>query len=247
MENQKLILGVDDDIEITTILQRWLTMEKHRACFFNDIREFFQALGKEKCHLCIVDINIKTLGIGFEVITEIRKKFGDNLPIICLSSLSDMKNIAHAIEIGANDYIIKPTSRAILTQKCQQLLEMSSSSSSSFSSSISLPEGQYRFVPTQFSDIKLSSKVYIEGIDEHGFKVRSNFLIQKGTAIWIRSSLVEEILKKQEIFCTVTSNWVVIGSTDFGAYLEFDLVSSELTDNIRNWIYLKRKSQENER
>ncbi|MBF0299246.1 MAG: response regulator [Oligoflexia bacterium] len=237
---KKFILGIDDDNEITSILQIWLDADNYSSRFTHNSVDFIKEFEINIPSLCIVDINIEDAYTGFKLIKQIRDTYNQDIPILCLSALSDGRSIAHAIELGANDYIVKPPSRIKFLEKCQHLLL---SNKQSLTSTIESKSCLY-VVPGQFSDIELLVNILIEAIDECGLIIRSKYLIQKGAVVKINSPMLEEITKKNttttKALLTVCYNWAISESNEFGAYLEFDLGNQELMNNVRSWIMNKK-------
>lgn len=58
---------------------------------------------------------------GIETVAAIRAA-GFRLPVIMVTSLSDMTNIARALDAGADDYVMKPFTKEILLEKISEVL-----------------------------------------------------------------------------------------------------------------------------
>ena len=59
---------------------------------------------------------------GYEVCMELRKEFGQNLPIILLTSLDDPSHILQGLEAGASNFIVKPFQKAQLLARVETAL-----------------------------------------------------------------------------------------------------------------------------
>jgi len=70
--------------------------------------------------LVLLDISMPEMD-GFEVAQEIRTRFEEWIPIIFLSSHEEPEMIAKAIEMGGDDYLVKPVDRVVLGAKLKAM------------------------------------------------------------------------------------------------------------------------------
>jgi DNA-binding response OmpR family regulator len=86
--------------------------------------ELFVELKKAIPHILFLDIQMPCKD-GISCILEIRKnrKF-DRLPVVMFSSLAHKAFVDKTYRFGANYYVVKPTSIAVLTERLQYLLSI---------------------------------------------------------------------------------------------------------------------------
>ena len=101
----KQIFLVEDDQEIAKNLTRLLCAEGFGVVRAASQREAIILLDETKWDLALVDISLPD-GNGFVVCTEIRQK--QDIPIIFLTASDDEASVVTGLNIGADDYIIKP-------------------------------------------------------------------------------------------------------------------------------------------
>ncbi len=103
--DKKKILIVDDDANIAELISLYLTKE----CFQCEIaKDGETALKKHETFrpdLILLDIMLPGID-GYDVCREIRKQY--TTPIIMLSAKSDVFDKVLGLELGADDYMIKP-------------------------------------------------------------------------------------------------------------------------------------------
>ncbi len=103
--DKKKILIVDDDSNIAELISLYLTKE----CFQCEIAEDGEtALQKHESfqpNLVLLDIMLPGMD-GYDVCREIRKQY--TTPIIMLSAKGEVFDKVLGLELGADDYIIKP-------------------------------------------------------------------------------------------------------------------------------------------
>src|SRR4029078_7270163 len=101
------VLVVEDDPRISDVLDYALKAEGYEVQTAQRGREAVE-LSRHRCpHLCVLDVGLPDLD-GFEVCRAIRA-FSD-VPIIFLTSRSDEIDRVVGVEIGGDDYVVKPFS-----------------------------------------------------------------------------------------------------------------------------------------
>jgi two-component system sensor histidine kinase/response regulator len=101
------ILIVDDEIPNCQLLARIFQQQAHLKQAYSG-REALAALENETFDLILLDIMMSGM-TGLEVLRIIRAnpKMAD-LPVILVSALTDNDSVVQGLQIGANDYILKP-------------------------------------------------------------------------------------------------------------------------------------------
>ncbi|MBL1227307.1 response regulator transcription factor [Enterococcus sp. BWR-S5] len=99
------ILAVDDEKEIIKLLKLYLERDELTLYEAYDGKEALTVLEERTIDLLIVDILMPEIG-GFELIKRVRKN--SNIPIIVISACVDSSDRIFGLELGADDYIIKP-------------------------------------------------------------------------------------------------------------------------------------------
>lgn len=103
----KKVLIIEDDPEITGLLEIHLKDLECQLISSGDGREGLELALNEKPDLTILDISLPSMD-GIEVCQKIRAK--QNTPIIMLTAKSEEIDRVLGLEVGADDYITKPFS-----------------------------------------------------------------------------------------------------------------------------------------
>lgn len=103
----KHIFVVDDDSNIREIEKSYLEKEGYRVSEFETGEQTLAALSGGFPDLFVIDIMMPGMS-GFELCNEIRKK--QNTPIIIVSARDEELDRILGIEMGADDYMMKPFS-----------------------------------------------------------------------------------------------------------------------------------------
>ncbi|MGG5316097.1 response regulator transcription factor [Enterococcus sp. AZ072] len=99
------ILHVDDEKEIVKLLKMYLKSEELELLEAYDGQEALEIFSKNKIDLMIVDVMMPKID-GFELIRTIRKE--SNIPILVISARVEASDRIFGLELGADDYLIKP-------------------------------------------------------------------------------------------------------------------------------------------
>ena len=118
MEKRKILI-VDDDANIAELIALYLTKE----CFQCEIAEDGEtALEKHQSFqpdLILLDIMLPGID-GYDVLREIRKQY--TTPVIMLSAKGETFDKVLGLELGADDYIIKPFDSKELVARVKAVL-----------------------------------------------------------------------------------------------------------------------------
>jgi DNA-binding response OmpR family regulator len=123
---QETILVVDDEPAIVQVIRERLEKEGYRVRAAGDGRAALEAAGDEQPDLVILDLMLPEID-GFEVLRRLRQ--GPDLPVIVLTARDDDVDIVVGLELGADDYVVKPFNprelvarvRAVLRRRAEAL------------------------------------------------------------------------------------------------------------------------------
>lgn len=99
------ILVIDDDNNICELLKLYLEKEGYGVIISHDGDEAIVKFNALKPDIVLLDIMLPGLD-GWQVCREIRKK--SNVPIIMITAKSETFDKVLGLELGADDYIVKP-------------------------------------------------------------------------------------------------------------------------------------------
>ena len=114
------ILVIDDDDSLRETIGLMLEQENFRVTLCADGREGYEKALTLKPDLLLVDLRLPGMG-GTEICKQLREaKF--KTPIIVLSAIGDEVDKVLLLEIGADDYVVKPFGRRELLARIRALL-----------------------------------------------------------------------------------------------------------------------------
>ena len=117
---QDKVLIVDDDIHILRMASRILQSDGISTTEVSSGREALNQILYSHYDLILLDINLDDLD-GFSIVKKARAQ-GISTPIIFISGNTEEYNTIFGLGIGADDYLTKPVSPAILGAKVKALI-----------------------------------------------------------------------------------------------------------------------------
>ncbi len=113
------ILIVDDDSNISELVSLYLTKEHFETLCAEDGYEALEKFREFQPDLILLDLMLPGLD-GYEICKEIRKT--SNVPIIMVSAKGEVFDKVLGLELGADDYIIKPFDPKELVARVKAIL-----------------------------------------------------------------------------------------------------------------------------
>lgn len=113
------ILIVEDDKGIGQAIKEQAQMWEMEAKCVSNFRNVMAEFAEFAPHLVLMDIGLPFFN-GYHWCGEIRKI--SSVPVMFISSASDSMNIVMAMNMGADDFIVKPFDGSVLIAKIQALL-----------------------------------------------------------------------------------------------------------------------------
>ena len=118
LEKQKILI-VDDDLNIAELISLYLTKECYETTIVQDGIAALESFKNNDYNLILLDLMLPGID-GYEVCREIRKT--SNIPIIMLSAKGEIFDKVLGLELGADDYIIKPFDSKELVARVKAVL-----------------------------------------------------------------------------------------------------------------------------
>lgn len=116
--NEKVLI-VDDEASIRRILETRFKMLGYDTAIASDGEEAIEVFDQFSPDIVILDIMMPKMD-GYGVTREIRK--GNDTPIIILTALGDVSERITGLELGADDYVVKPFSPKELEARVKSIL-----------------------------------------------------------------------------------------------------------------------------
>lgn len=121
------ILLVEDNEAIIMGLEYLLTQEGYQAGTARSIQEAYNVVEKESVDLILLDISLPD-GNGFDFCKYVKTE--SDIPVIFLTAKEEEADVVKGLDMGADDYIIKPFRNRELVSRIKNVLRRSGRGSS---------------------------------------------------------------------------------------------------------------------
>lgn len=123
-ENRPIALVVEDSNQSSYLLRSILEREGYKVELARDGHQAQRLVGElEPPALVMLDVMLPYID-GFQLLGLMREKPAwKNVPIVMLTGKSQEKDIARALDAGANDYIVKPFKLDELRARIKRLVK----------------------------------------------------------------------------------------------------------------------------
>ena len=121
------ILIIDDDKELTELLDEFLLGHKYKTIVFHSPLDGLKYLKTSRPDMVLLDIMMPDMD-GFQVLRKIRETL--DLPVIMLTAKGEVSDKVVGLELGADDYLAKPFEPRELLARMQSILRRINSKNS---------------------------------------------------------------------------------------------------------------------
>ena len=148
------ILIVEDEISINTLISKNLTLVGHKCTSAYDGTAALQMIKNNNFDLIILDVMLPGFS-GFEIITYVK-----DTPVIFVTAKSGLQDKLKGLELGADDYIVKPFEMQELLPRVAVVLRRVHKNSTSISFDNIIVEFDSRKVFCDSEEVKLTPKEF---------------------------------------------------------------------------------------
>jgi DNA-binding response OmpR family regulator len=114
------IAALDDVYDEGILIQRILKRKGHTVHPFTEEEDFLSFIKKEPVDLAILDIKLKKLS-GVDVLEE-AKKISPTIKAVMLTGFPTIETAQKCLELGADEYLVKPIDIYELEEKVEKVL-----------------------------------------------------------------------------------------------------------------------------
>jgi DNA-binding response OmpR family regulator len=114
------VVVIEDDPHIADLVDLYLRRDGFRVLLAREGRQGLELIEREDPWIAILDVGLPGELDGFAVCREIRAK--GNLPVLFLTARDDEVDRILGLELGADDYLVKPFSPRELVSRVRAIL-----------------------------------------------------------------------------------------------------------------------------
>lgn len=157
MAKQKILI-VDDDNNIAELISLYLMEECFDTMIVEDGEKALEQFGQFQPNLILLDLMLPGID-GYQVCREIRRT--SNVPIIMLSAKGEVFDKVLGLELGADDYIIKPFDSKELVARVKAVLRRTQTQAASLAAALPSENlGEYVEYPDLLINLTNYSVIY---------------------------------------------------------------------------------------
>ena len=157
MAKQKILI-VDDDNNIAELISLYLMKECFDTLIVEDGEKALEQFGQFQPNLILLDLMLPGID-GYQVCREIRRT--SNVPIIMLSAKGEVFDKVLGLELGADDYIIKPFDSKELVARVKAVLRRTQTQAASLAAALPSENlGEYVEYPDLLINLTNYSVIY---------------------------------------------------------------------------------------
>jgi DNA-binding response OmpR family regulator len=119
IDRQRRILLVDDEASLRMLVRRYLERDGYVVVEVVNGAEALQRLEQEPFDLALIDVMMPKVD-GFDLVRQIRSR--SDLPVIMLTGRGEESSRVAGLELGADDYMVKPFSMPELVARVRARL-----------------------------------------------------------------------------------------------------------------------------
>ncbi|MGL1958668.1 MAG: response regulator transcription factor [Colwellia sp.] len=113
------ILLIDYDVELTLVLKNYLANEGFNVCICNTAQEGINEASRNQYNIIIMDI-VTPVFDGFELLKSLKSI--DLCPVMIMTMRDEHFDRIYALELGAEDYLLKPVNRRELLARMKVIM-----------------------------------------------------------------------------------------------------------------------------
>lgn len=187
------LLLVDDDDGIRTTLAEALEQEGFEVCCAADGREALRQIdaplppGGAGFDLVLLDLMLPGVG-GLDICRHLRRRDG-RTPILMVSARDTETDRVLGLELGADDFLVKPFGLRELVARCRALLRRSSQGPERFPSSAALHHAEITLYPDEFRVTRAGEPVALSPKEYRLLE----FFMQNPGRVWSRNQLIDQV------------------------------------------------------
>ena len=194
MLNKQKILIVDDDENIAELISLYLTKECFDTMMVHDGEKALIAYDTYQPNLILLDLMLPGID-GYQVCREVRAK--SSTPIIMLSAKGEVFDKVLGLELGADDYIMKPFDSKELVARIRAVLRRYQPAKPEAAAAQSASRERIKCV--EYDDLEINLTNYSVVCDGHPVEMPPKelellyFLASSPNQVFTREQLLDQI------------------------------------------------------
>lgn len=124
------IAMLEDDPDQSALICHWFEDAEHTVISHALGSEFLRGVRRDSFDLYVLDWQLPDVS-GLDVLQKLRDELQDTTPVLIATVKNEERDIVHALETGADDYLVKPIRRRELIARAEAVCRRSGGGRSS--------------------------------------------------------------------------------------------------------------------
>ncbi|MFO7810648.1 MAG: response regulator transcription factor [Candidatus Delongbacteria bacterium] len=185
--SRERIFIVEDEEDIQELISYNLAKNSFSVKVFGNGEDFLEYVEKDECDLVLLDLMLPGID-GLELCKKLKRNSDtENIPVIMLTAKGEESDIITGLEIGADDYVLKPFSPKVLVARIKAVLRRKEQISEIKKENITV--NGIRIIPGRYEVIVEGEKIVLTASE---FKAL-HFLASKPGWVFTRYQIVENV------------------------------------------------------
>ncbi|MDF2595502.1 MAG: response regulator with CheY-like receiver domain and winged-helix DNA-binding domain [Clostridia bacterium] len=177
------ILIADDNKQITSILENYAKKEGFISKIALDGQAAIDLFMQLQPDIVLLDVMMPKMD-GFEVCREIRKI--SNVPVIMITARGEDFEKIMGLDIGADDYIVKPFSPGEVMARVRAILRRM------------IPPQEQKYLEYSYANLRINLDTYVITIDDHPISLTKKetellWMLATSTKVFSRDNLLNSL------------------------------------------------------
>lgn len=112
---------LEDDPDQAELVSRWLCEAGHTVATHAAGKDFLRAVKRQSFDLYLLDWMLPDVS-GIDVLRKLRQEMDDHTAVVMATAKDEERSVVRGLEEGADDYLVKPVSRAELVARVNAIL-----------------------------------------------------------------------------------------------------------------------------
>ncbi len=181
------ILVVDDEASVVEVVSLYLKREGFGVRIARDGQEALEAISLEPPALVVLDLMLPKVD-GLEIMRRLQDQPGQVVPVIMLTARRQETDRIYGLELGADDYVVKPFSPAELVSRVKAVMRRTYGKSSESGDG-----------PKAFGDLSIDPKTRVVKVKGQSIDLTAT----EFNLLWFMMSHPKQVFKRDQLLESV--------------------------------------------
>ena len=181
------VLVVDDEASVVEVVSLYLKREGFQVRIARDGEEALQSIAQSRPALVVLDLMLPKVD-GLEIMRRLQDEPGQTVPVIMLTARRQETDRIYGLELGADDYVVKPFSPAELVSRVKAVIRRTYDQAADSSEN-----------PKEFRDLSIDPKTRVVMVYDQNIDLTAT----EFNLLWFMVSHPRQVFKRDQLLESV--------------------------------------------